>query len=133
LWNIAYRIILLYSSGLSAQANLVVEQLFPLEEQEIYKSILYEQIMQSDPNGYRNSIRALARFNVIKDLRDLNLPTLVISGENDTTVPLEVQKQLAEQIPGSEQIIINSAGHAVTVEQPEEFNRNMITFLLAGN
>jgi len=130
LWYLAYRMVRLYTSGLSAQAHLVSEQLFPLEEQEMYRTILYDQIMQSNPAGYRNTIMALARFNVSKDLRNLNLPTLVISGRDDNTVPLEVQKQMVERIPGSKHIIINSAGHAVTVEKPGEFNQCLLSFLL---
>ena len=130
LFYLATRMAQLYLVGLDPQARLVSKQLFPLEEQEMYRTILYQQIMQSNLRGYRNSVQALARFNVTKDLGKLNLPTLVISGSDDNTVPLRVQEQMTDHIPGSKHIIINSAGHAVTVEKPEKFNKTLINFLL---
>jgi pimeloyl-ACP methyl ester carboxylesterase len=73
--------------------------------------------------------RALARFDVRNRLGEIDCPTLVITGEDDTTVPVEIQNQLASGIKDSRQILIARAGHAVTVERPDIFNQVLVEFL----
>jgi 3-oxoadipate enol-lactonase len=123
------RLILLYAIGMPAQARAVAHRLFPYPEQEQLRQELISQILQADPRGYRSTLLALARFNVVDRLSEINLPTLVISGEADTTVPLENQLQLVSGIPNANHKIISKAGHAVTVEQPEIFNQIILEFL----
>jgi 3-oxoadipate enol-lactonase len=74
-------------------------------------------------------MRSLARFNVAHRLHEIQCPTLVISGERDTTVPLESQTRLAKSIPNARHVIIPNAGHAVTVEQFQAFNQAFLDFL----
>jgi pimeloyl-ACP methyl ester carboxylesterase len=53
----------------------------------------------------------------------------VITGADDTTVSPARQKLLVEGIPGTRQVIIPQAGHAVSVNQPEQFNQALLDFL----
>jgi 3-oxoadipate enol-lactonase len=91
--------------------------------------LLVEQVTDADPKGYRASMLALWSFNVLKRLGSLNLPTLVITGDSDTTVPFKAQKVLAEGILAASHVIIPDAGHAVSVEKPLEFNQILMQFL----
>ena len=125
----ALRLGLIQILGLRAQAQVVSKRLFPKPEQEELRQLLIIQIMQADPQGYRAAMRALWSFNVTDRLGSLNIPTLVITGDADTTVPLRVQRRLAESIPNARQVLIPQAGHAVTVEKPTEFNRALMLFL----
>jgi pimeloyl-ACP methyl ester carboxylesterase len=54
---------------------------------------------------------------------------MVITGENDTTITVQNQRRMAEKIPGALHIMINNAGHAVTIEQPDLFNMCVLEFL----
>ena len=112
-----------------AQARAVAQRLFPHPEQELLRKELISQILQADPSGYRSTLLALARFNVSDRLSEINRPTLVISGEADTTVPMENQLQLVSGIPNASHRIIPEAGHAVIVEKPEIFNQILLEFL----
>jgi 3-oxoadipate enol-lactonase len=123
------RLILLYTVGIPAQARAVARRLFPRPEQELLRQELITQILQADPRGYRSTLIALARFNVADRLKEIHLPTLVISGDADTTVPMENQHQLVKGISGARHLIIPNAGHAVIVEEPEIFNRILLDFL----
>jgi pimeloyl-ACP methyl ester carboxylesterase len=120
---------LLYSFGPRFQAIAVSRRLFPNPGQEQLRAIFLEEILQADPAGYRAAFAALARFNLTSCLSRVKTPVLVITGECDTTIPPVIQRQLADQIPGSRHIVIPGAGHAVTVEQPEAFNKAMLEFL----
>jgi pimeloyl-ACP methyl ester carboxylesterase len=90
---------------------------------------LIEQILQSQPAAYRAAMRAIARFNLEGRLAGIYQPVLVISAENDNTVPLANQLQLAKAIPHAQQVIIPEAGHAVTADHPQETNLALIQFL----
>jgi pimeloyl-ACP methyl ester carboxylesterase len=125
----ATRLGLIQLLGLRAQAQVVSRRLFPMPEQEELRQLLITQIMQADPRGYRAAMRALWDFNVTNRLGSLNIPTLIITGDADTTVPLRIQQHLSEGIPNARQVFIHQAGHAVTVEQPTEFNQALLQFL----
>jgi len=115
--------------GIPAQAHFVAARLFPAPDQEPLRRLLIEQITQADPRAYRAAMRSLALFDSRKRLRQINIPTLVITGENDGTVSPVVQKALVESIPGARQVLVAGAGHAVSVDHPEEFNKAMMDFL----
>ena len=125
----ATRLFLAHAIGVEAQARAVAQHLFPRAEDETLRALFIEQISQADPAGYRATMRALARFDVTPHLSGIHTPTLMITGEQDTTVPREMQNELAKRIPNAWQKIIPSAGHAVTVEKPEEINRILIDFI----
>lgn len=124
------RIVIIYSLGLSTQARLVAGRIFPNPEQEILRLELIKRISQSDPRAYRQAMRSLGLFNVHSRLKEIMSAILFITGENDTTVPRKTQRQLVENIPHAEQVIIPGAGHAVSLDQPDLFNREMLKFLL---
>jgi pimeloyl-ACP methyl ester carboxylesterase len=72
---------------------------------------------------------ALTRFDVRDRLKTLKVPTLVITGDADTTILPRRQKQLTVQIPHARQVQISGAGHAVTVEYPDQTNDLILEFL----
>jgi 3-oxoadipate enol-lactonase len=123
------RLLLVHTLGLDRQAKFVSRRVFPAPEQELYRQALIEQVRQANPQAYRAAMRALARFNLEARLREISCPTLVITGELDSTIPPKVQKRLAEKITNARHITIPNAGHAVTIDQPEAFNRCLLEFI----
>jgi 3-oxoadipate enol-lactonase len=123
------RFFLIHTLGLPSQARLVTRKLFPDQDQGDLRKAFYDQIIQANPRGYRSTIRALAHFNLTSRLPEIRAPTLVITGERDSTVPSETQKELTNGIPNAKQVIILGAGHAVIAEQPGIFNRILLDFL----
>jgi pimeloyl-ACP methyl ester carboxylesterase len=124
-----FRFALVHTLGLPTQARAVALRIFPQSSQESLRQELIRQIVQADPRGYRAAMRALGRFNVSKQLHRIASPTLVVTGERDTTVPAENQRMLAAGIKHATQVVIPEAGHAVTAEKPETFNSILVEFL----
>jgi len=124
----AFRFLLVHTLGLPTQARMVARRIFPHADQAAFREEFIQQINQADPNGYRAVMRALAFFDVTGRLPEINIPTLVISGEDDTTVALDTQHLLSQRLPNARHVIIPHGGHAITVEQPEIFNETMISF-----
>jgi pimeloyl-ACP methyl ester carboxylesterase len=59
----------------------------------------------------------------------LDLPVLVVSGDDDLVVPLEQSLRLASEIPGAELAIIEHCGHLPQEECPQAFLQAVMSFL----
>ncbi|MCX7755739.1 MAG: alpha/beta hydrolase [Anaerolineales bacterium] len=62
-------------------------------------------------------------------LNELNLPVLVITGDDDRIVPTEQSIRLANEIPGAALAVIPNAGHLPHEEKPAEFMQAVREFL----
>lgn len=62
-------------------------------------------------------------------LDKVDVPALVIVGEDDTLTPIADAKDLAETIPGAQIAILQNAGHLSNIEQPDAFNHALLAFL----
>lgn len=123
------RLFLVHMIGIETQADYVAKRLFPSPEQTMFREAFREQISQANPHGYRSVMRSLAYFDVTSEVKKIESPTLVITGDEDNVVPPAVQAQLAAAIPGAQHITMTGAGHAVIVEKPEEYNQVLLDFL----
>ncbi len=79
------------------------------------------------------SIEAMASFagtDFREDLAAITVPTLVIHGDGDATVPFEGSgARTHAAIPGSELHVVAGGPHGVNVSHADEFNRVVIDFL----
>ncbi len=115
--------------GVEKQADLVVQRIFPRPDQEALRRTLREQILRANPKVYRATMSALFRFNALPRLGEIRVPTLVVTGDQDTTVPPALQEaQLVRGIPHARHVIIPGGGHAVIADSPDAFNRVLETF-----
>ena len=62
-------------------------------------------------------------------LDQIQVPTLVLSGDDDQIVPVENSRRLAEDIPGAELFIFENCGHLPQEECPNAFMSAVIDFL----
>jgi pimeloyl-ACP methyl ester carboxylesterase len=61
--------------------------------------------------------------------RALKVPTLIIWGDKDTTTPLAQGQRISQLISGSELAVMAGVGHMPQIEDVEQFNRLLVTFL----
>ncbi|MYA01471.1 MAG: alpha/beta hydrolase [Chloroflexi bacterium] len=73
-------------------------------------------------------LQSVLTFDPIERLKTLNIPMLVLHGEEDVLVPPDHAQLLAEAA-GTEPILIPNAGHALVVEQSDAVAQNLTTFL----
>lgn len=62
-------------------------------------------------------------------LSKIDVPTLVLCGDEDVLTPCEEIKAMASQIPNAVFHVIHQAGHLSNLEHPTEFNKVLKTFL----
>ncbi|MFC0186761.1 alpha/beta fold hydrolase [Fictibacillus aquaticus] len=84
----------------------------------------------ASPKGTLDCISAFGRTDFREDLEKFTVPTLVIHGDSDAIVPLEVSgKRAHEMISGSQLAVIEGAPHGFNATHAEEFNRILVNFL----
>ncbi len=59
----------------------------------------------------------------------LSVPLLVVTGDGDPMISADAARALAESAPDGSFELVQGAGHLVSVDQPDEFNRALTDFL----
>jgi pimeloyl-ACP methyl ester carboxylesterase len=62
-------------------------------------------------------------------LEQIGTPTLLLTGGADLFAPPPLLKLFSARIKRSESVVVPEAGHSSYWEQPEIFNRAVLTFL----
>ncbi|WP_375433045.1 alpha/beta fold hydrolase [uncultured Friedmanniella sp.] len=84
----------------------------------------------ASPKATLDCIAAFGRTDFRADVAAVTVPTLVIHGDSDGIVPLEVSGQRsAAAIPGAELVVIKGGPHGLNVSHAEEFNAALLAFL----
>ncbi len=87
----------------------------------------------ASPKGTLDCIDAWGRTDFRKDLEKVKVPTLVLHGDADAIVPLEVSgKRSAAAIAGSKLEVVKGGPHGFNASHAEEFNRALLAFLKAA-
>lgn len=62
-------------------------------------------------------------------LPSIDVPVLVVAGENDTFTPAWLSRQMAESIPGAEYVEVKGGSHVSPIEQPQLVADHVDAFL----
>ena len=73
--------------------------------------------------------KSAIRNNLGEELNQIQIPTLLIWGKNDTVTPPFVAEEFHKLIPHSQLHFIDKCGHAPMMEVPAEFNDILESFL----
>ena len=75
-------------------------------------------------------MKAFATTDFRADLAKVTVPTLVLHGDGDGTVPFEGSgKRTHEAIPSSRLVVVADAPHGLNVSHADEFNTALLDFL----
>ncbi|KXO80676.1 alpha/beta fold hydrolase [Stutzerimonas stutzeri] len=83
--------------------------------------------------GHKNTYDSIAAFSATdfrEDLKKFDVPTLVIHGDDDQIVPLDISgKASAAQIKNAKLIVYPGAPHGLTDTHKARFNQDLLDFL----
>lgn len=82
-----------------------------------------------DPVAYRIGAAAVWLANQRQRASAIEVPTLILCGDDDKPTPPALSEELQRIIPGSRLEIIEQAGHLTNLEQPDRFNALIEGFL----
>ena len=71
----------------------------------------------------------IERPDSVSTLPNIDVPTLVITGEEDTLTPLPNAELMQKRIPKAELSVVPRAGHYAAMENPEAYGRVLRQFL----
>jgi 3-oxoadipate enol-lactonase len=81
---------------------------------------------------YRATMLALMGFDLRNALRNIAVPTLVLSGSKDNNAPAPMMAKMASYIPSAKYVELEGVGHLANLERPMAFNAALDHFLKAN-
>ncbi len=86
------------------------------------------------PPGQRALLQAGFAEHDLRDvLPSIEVPTLLLYGEQDVRSPLSVAEEMHSKIPASKLVVLPGVGHMSDIEAPERFNAEVRRFLRSTN
>ena len=88
--------------------------------------------MQGGLKNHYDSIKAFSETDFHEDLKKFDVPTLVMHGEDDQIVPINISgKRSAKLIKGAKEIYYPGRPHGLTATHQDEVNADLLKFLLS--
>ncbi len=150
------KLILLCSSGYlrRARKSLILSSYLPFFERLVHyhvrkkevidhlKNVFYNHSLISDeiidefarPLKERGFYQALVRLLRHREdlepyqLQEIQVPTLLIWGEEDKVVPVHIGHRLVRDLPQAQLITYEKTGHLITEEKPEHIFENILRY-----
>jgi pimeloyl-ACP methyl ester carboxylesterase len=90
-----------------------------------------QRMLETPPTVLHSDFVACNAFDEISALSQINLPALVLCGQDDRLTPLRFSQYLADHIPTARLKAIPDAGHMVMLEKPLAVTRALVEFIAA--
>ncbi len=126
------RIATVLKSGMAGIVEMAMSRFFSAEtlaEGSPYVASARSVLLGTDPAGYTGCCAALRDFDFADLLREVRVPTLVITGERDVSTPWSGHGEiLAREIAGA-RVCHLPAAHLSNMERPRSFTAALLEFL----
>ena len=130
------------------QKNFIDARLGPLDRGETLATLapsLVKELVGDDPDAagmelardcmaavpeatYRATMLALMGFDLRHALKNIAVPTLVLSGSKDNNAPAPMMAKMASYIPAATYVELEGVGHLANLERPDDFNAALDRF-----
>ncbi len=80
------------------------------------------EVRKCSPSVIKRDFSVCNEFDVMDEVEKIDVPTLLVVGEDDVMTPLKYSEYLHDKIPNSELVVVPNAGHSVMLEQPTAVN-----------
>jgi len=97
----------------------------------VWINVLARVLMQTRPEPFVAQVQAIlnATDELREELHTIRVPTLVITGSQDTLTPVGDAEELAEMIPTARLYVLSRAAHGLMAETPMAFNEAVLNFI----
>lgn len=115
--------------GVEQASQAVIERSFGSRASRALIDFARQEVTQTPAFVARQAIASLNAADSRAQLGRLQLPALVVCGEEDRITPPAESRALAEGLPHAELLLIPQAAHFPMLEQPEAFNSGLSHFI----
>ena len=84
---------------------------------------------QASPYAMGEALKTLRDADLREDLKNINIPTLILHGKLDKICSYDLAEQMHAGISNSRLVAFEKSGHALFIEEPEKFNTELIRFV----
>ena len=94
------------------------------------RDFFWLQAMQASVIGTYDCIKAFSETDLTEDLKKIDVPTLILHGDDDQIVPIADSALLSSKIVKNATLkVFPGAPHGMTVTLADEINANLLNFL----
>jgi pimeloyl-ACP methyl ester carboxylesterase len=126
------RVELLRRHGRTAIAEANRERWFTDEFRKAHPDIVdrrVAQVVACDPASYLHAFRVFCTDDFADRLDEIQVPTLIITGEHDTAATPRMARLMGERIRDSQVHVLPRLRHSVLIEAPEQVGALLGAFL----
>lgn len=88
--------------------------------------------LHASPRATIDCVRSFGMTDFRQDMAKVSVPTLIIHGSADQTVPIEpTGNQSAKMIPGAKYIVYDGAPHGFYLTEKDRLNKDLLSFITA--
>ena len=100
-----------------------------LEDRDL-EAVVLGMMRDTGPDAFVRQERAImSRRDLRPMLPGIEIPTLVLVGEQDVLTPPDLSREIAEAIEWASLVVVPESGHLSTLERPEAVNRALQAWL----
>ncbi len=118
--------------GLGALSETAMRRLFAPDFQAANPALMQDRLaafLRTDPTVFHAACDALAGLDLRPDLGKVDMPVLVLVGEQDEATPPPMSRELAAGLPDARLTILPGCAHVPQLQEPERFLAAMASFL----
>jgi pimeloyl-ACP methyl ester carboxylesterase len=109
---------------------LCFNQKYIQTHEETIKKFVEEKLINSEDVAFKTLIAFVDHYNVEDKLEEIEVPTLILAGDEDIMISPEDSKSMQRKIKNSElKIFSPNIGHYIQFEALEEYNKAVENFL----
>lgn len=118
-WPFLYRLVL---------KKTVANSCFAQAPRSVRENV-FAMMSQTKRGMFLHHLRACNIFDVMDDIKQIRVPTLILCGDEDRLTPPKYSEFLHREIKGSELVIFPHAGHMLPIERPVEIMETIMKWL----
>jgi 3-oxoadipate enol-lactonase len=122
--------------GLAAITDVAMRRLFAPEFQADHPELMADRraaFLKTDVGVFRGACAQLAELDLRRELNKVQVPALVVVGEQDEATPPEMSHELAKGLPEAHLKVIAGCAHVPQLQAPRVFLEAISDFLPVGS
>ena len=120
------------TEGMKAISNDTLDRWFSAEFQNSHISTVADvrdMIESTSIAGYSGCSAAIMELNLLDQISEIQLPTLLIVGEHDPGTPVTGHELIKNKIANARLFVVKNALHLSNIEGAQTFNDQLVKFL----
>lgn len=96
---------------------------------KFFRKVVYYSIGENDyykAGRLSETFKNVYKISIVKDLKTLNVPTLIIWGEMDKVTPIKDAKVIHKSVKGSKLVVVKNATHKLPYENAQCFAQEIL-------